>query len=124
MEPPLEASPAPGAPEPEEEEFTSLAFDLLNADDPSGSSAPARDSSRTLNSLGSWRSISMSFDSDSLGADGGAPRTRKLPLLRAIHHELSQLTADADGVSEKVKVGVDIAIFFDVGRRPLEARTI
>lgn len=87
-----------GTPEPSND--SSLAFDLLNAD--------GSDSDRTPRLR--RRPISKSFDSDHLDqrAERGAVKLRsniiRQPLLRAIHHELSLLAAEADGVSEKVKV--------------------
>lgn len=81
-------------------EDSCLAFDLLNADDPSGSDCPLTSRSRR-------RPVSKSCDSDTLAA---SQRTSLPPirqrLLRSIHHELSLLAAEADGVSEKVKVGL------------------
>lgn len=91
-----------------------LAFDLLNADDPGG-----RNGTTPTLRLRGLRGISLSFDGDSnsslrgSGSRGGggervgrpAPRIGQ-PLLRAIYQELSQLAAEADGVSEKVKVRV------------------
>lgn len=74
------------------QEDASLAFDLLNADDPTWTSRR--------------RPKSKSLDSDTLSADQSTPAPVRQPLLRAIHHELSLLAAEADGVSEKVKVGL------------------
>lgn len=42
--------------------------------------------------------------SSSQAQDGDAPPPMRQRLLRAIHQELSVLAAEADGVSEKVKV--------------------
>lgn len=73
-----------------------LAFDLLNADDPNGSDCAVKPRSRR-------RPISTSFDSGQAGQQTAPARIRQ-PLLQAIHQELSLLAAEADGVSEKVKV--------------------
>lgn len=78
-----------------------MAFDLLG-DDPSGSD----DGASRL-----FRSSSM-FSGDGGqqgggGSEGGGEGTKtpmRQRLLRAIHQELSVLAAEADGVSEKVKV--------------------
>ena len=83
-------------------EDSCLAFDLLNADDPSGSEGPLTSSSRSKRG----RPPSKSFDSDtSLAAQQTSLPPIRQRLLRSIHHELSLLAAEADGVSEKVKVG-------------------
>lgn len=79
-------------------EDSCLAFDLLNADDPSASDCPLTPRSRR-------RPISKSFDSDTLEVQRASLPPIRQRLLRSIHHELSLLAAEADGVSEKVKVG-------------------
>ena len=80
-------------------EDSCLAFDLLNADDPCGSDCPLTPRSR-------MRPVSKSFDSDTLAAQRASLPPIRQRLLRSIHHELSLLAAEADGVSEKVKVGL------------------
>lgn len=77
-------------------EDSCLAFDLLNADDPSASDCPLTPRSRR-------RPISKSFDSDTLEVQRASLPPIRQRLLRSIHHELSLLAAEADGVSEKVK---------------------
>lgn len=52
------------------------------------------------------RPVSKSFDSDTLAAQRASLPPIRQRLLRSIHHELSLLAAEADGVSEKVKVGL------------------
>lgn len=75
-----------------------LAFDLLNADDPSAvSSDGATPRLRRRSSGGDWATWTGS------GNNGTTPGVRQ-PLLRTIYQELSQLAVEADGVSEKVKV--------------------
>ncbi len=72
-----------------------MAFDLLG-DDPSGS-----DDALSNSSSGRFR-LRRSFSSSDPAGDTTPPIRQRL--LRAIHQELSALAAEADGVSEKVKV--------------------
>lgn len=97
---------------PESDEYH-VAFDLLNADDPSATSSDG------VTPRSHRRGVSHSFDESSSGNNRREPwglvRTRsgsnnsigravRQPLLKTIYQELSQLAAEADGVSEKVKV--------------------
>lgn len=90
-------------------EESHVAFDLLNADDPSATSSDG--ATPRLHKRG----LSLSFDGESSsGNKWGLVRTRSgintsgkgvlQPLLKTIYQELSQLATEADGVSEKVKV--------------------
>lgn len=71
-----------------------VAFDLLNADDPSGSDGTPRMRRQR---------VARGLDDDKSTGSERTPLIRQ-PLLRTIYQELSQLAAEADGVSEKVKV--------------------
>lgn len=87
----MEKSSTPDTPDSDE---SHVAFELFNADDPSGSDeTPRLRRQRVLHELDSENSTRIER----------APLIRQ-PLLRTIYQELSQLVAEADGVSEKVKV--------------------
>lgn len=77
-----------------------MAFDLLG----SGSDGEGGGFTKRLR-----RSYSSSH-----APDGDTPPPMRQRLLRAIHQELSVLAAEADGVSEKVKVRLSVYSF--VGR--------
>lgn len=102
-----------------ESDDSQLAFDLLDADNTHGSGDGI--TPRLLHRRG----LSRSFDEDSSysvsgrdwglllrsgsassnnGRDNGRRWVVRQPLLKSIYQELSQLAAEADGVSEKVKV--------------------
>ena len=77
-----------------------MAFDLLG-DDRSGSDDALSNGAASRFRL--RRSFSVSSEPRSKQA-GDTPPPMRQRLLRAIHQELSVLAAEADGVSEKVKV--------------------
>lgn len=86
----MEKISTPGTPDSDE---SHLAFDLLNADGTSGSDGTPRMRRQR---------VARDLDDDKTGGER-TPLIRQ-PLLRTIYQELSQLAAEADGVSEKVKV--------------------
>lgn len=77
------------------EDERSMAFDLLG----SGSEGEGGSFTKRLR-----RSYSSSQAQTAGDGDGDTPPPMRQRLLRAIHQELSALAAEADGVSEKVKV--------------------
>lgn len=81
-----------------------MACDLLG-DDPSGSDDGA---GRLFRSISTFSGDGgQQGGSEGGGGEGGGEGTKtpmRQRLLRAIHQELSVLAAEADGVSEKVKV--------------------
>lgn len=83
---------------PRRKDERSMAFDLL------GSGSDGEEGGGFTKRL--RRSYSSSY-----AQDGDTPPPMRQRLLRAIHQELSVLAAEADGVSEKVKVCVAQRLF-------------
>lgn len=88
---------------PRREDERSMAFDLLG----SGSDGEGG---------GFTKRLRRSYSYSSSPAQTGETPPMRQRLLRAIHQELSTLAAEADGVSEKVKVRVGWGVDKFVGR--------